>query len=304
MQVSSRSSLLKLPVAPTMSVDLAARVDRLEATQTLHGQLLLAHEVRLLQLGQQVELDFVVTSETVKQDVAAALGNGDPKGKGLCGFKAVVERLFADGCRGCTRLNEMSNGTLKNCVLRFKGLHDSPLPGKPFKFTLAVSTSADMDFRAAIADLAAEGGSTTIMVRRPLTRLGPMAQRVEEQVYPGRAQERKGKAKGRGKGKDKGNDKGNGKDQGGTVSTNPQGGVHQQGGAGGSAVAPAVTASVPMETSVAPPVMAPPANAMPDQSSGRADAARGIEPPEGTYRARSRSPSGPREDVRLPQSNA
>ena len=113
-----------------MSADLTARVERLESTQTLHGNLLLAHEVRLLQLGQQVELDFVITSETVKQEVELALGNGDPKGKGLRAWKAVAQRLLADGCRGCTRLNDMSDATLKESVLRFKGLHDSPLEGR------------------------------------------------------------------------------------------------------------------------------------------------------------------------------
>ena len=172
----------------------------------LQGRLLLAHEAQLLAVAQSLDLDFLVVSETVKQTVQLALGNGEAKGKGLRAFKAVLEVMAASGVPGAGRLNAASETSLKELMLRFKSPFQNPLQARPWKFTLAVSTSASTDLRGALADMAAAGGCESVLVRRPLAVHGSMARQVEQWADPVRALNRanKGAEKGKGKGKGKG----------------------------------------------------------------------------------------------------
>lgn len=175
---------------------------------TLTARLLLAHEWQLLEHAQQLQLDFLLQSAPVKAAVLTALSDGPFAGKGVRAFEAVLAALDADNCQGTGRLTGATPQELKNLVLRFRSKFPAPLDGKPWKFTLALSTSAPADLVAAVADLAAGGGSDRVWVRRPQMYLGPMAQSLQLAIDP--EAHAKGKAKGKGKkgkgegGKDKG----------------------------------------------------------------------------------------------------
>jgi hypothetical protein len=256
-------------------------LETLAAQVQLQGRLLLAHEAGLLAVVQSLDLDFLVVSETAKQEVQLALGNGEPKGKGQRAFRAVLDRMGAAAVPGMTRLATASDSSLKELVLRFKSPFQDPLQGRPWKFTLAVSTSASTELRGALADMAASGGCESILVRRPLAVHGAMARRVEEWVDPVRAANRanKGMEKGRGRGNGRGNGNGNGKGR---------------GKAGAAAAAPHMAPPPGAPAPGAAPYAAVRGNGSRQPPPVQADAAMARVASPTRTPDRSRSPSGPR----------
>jgi hypothetical protein len=198
------------PAAPANQPAEPLTLESLAAQVQLQGRLLGAHDSQLMAVVQSLDLDFLLVSDTAKQEVQLALGNGEAKGKGVRAFRAVITRMVASAVAGTTRLDAASDSSLRELVLRFKSPFQNPLQARPWKFTLAVSTSASADLRGALGDLAASGGCENILVRRPLAIQGNMARQVEEWADPVRALNRanKGKDKGRGKGRGNGNGKG------------------------------------------------------------------------------------------------
>jgi hypothetical protein len=93
-----------------------------------------------------------------------------------------------------------------------------------------LAQSASAELREAVSDLAADGGTAKILVRRPRRGMGPKARRVEELLFPDRAKAREEKGKGRGKGKRGGKQQGGG--GGGAPADAPAAGVGAGAGAG------------------------------------------------------------------------
>ena len=181
---------------------------------TRSALLSLAQETQIGLLRQQLELDFLLDSSAVKRAVQRALADGEPRGKGLRAFQAVLAALREGEAAGTGRLESAGEQALKDLVLRFSSRFPTPMEGRTWKFTLAVSPSASLDLRGAVADLAAGGGTEGVKVRRPQMRLGRMAMELMAIVDPERhaAQLDKGKGKGRGKAAGKGKGKTAGKE--------------------------------------------------------------------------------------------
>ena len=274
------------------------------------SKLVLTHENEISQLKQQLQLDFLLVHADLKKAVLAAVEHGPSVGKAVRAFKEVIAVLVADGVPGAARLRSASDQSLKELVLKFASPHKKPLEGKVWRWTLQLSTSASGPLREAVADVAAEGGSSRVLVRRPLSRPGPMALALEALVYPERAanRENKGKAKGKGGKEGKGKGRGNAGGRGGMGMGGRDGmEVEQQ----PLSLAPAPVPVVPP----APAALAPVVPAIPAGSaSSKAGQAPAMVPPagpapkgkaptvtytgeEGKREERSRSPSGPRENT-------
>ncbi len=134
-------------------------------------------------------------------------------------------------------MDSATDEDLETALLRFRPVHPTPLPNKLWRWTLALTTGTNQELKEAFADLAAEGGTERVLVRRPRRGQGPLARQVEAKVFPDRVAEREAKGKGKKGGKGKG--KGGGKKGAGKV--NGDGGVAK---AGGSAPAAASTGPV------------------------------------------------------------
>jgi hypothetical protein len=153
----------------------------------LLGRAALVHEWNIKELQQQTQLDLLVKDEGTKQEVLRALGDetsGEPR-KVRC-FRALVERLKADGVAGTTRLWDATASELKHADLRCKSPHDFPVEGKVWKFQLALSVSAGGELREALSDLAASGGSERVLARHPQAYLGPVCEEIAERIGKGK----------------------------------------------------------------------------------------------------------------------
>ena len=152
---------------------------------TRSALLSLAQETQIGLLRQQLELDFLLDSSAVKRNVQRALADGEPRGKGLRAFQVVVAALREGGeAAGTGRLESAGEQALKDLVLRFSSRFPTPMEGRTWKFTLAVSPSASLDLPGAVADLATGGGTEGVKVRRPQMRLGRMAMELLAIVDP------------------------------------------------------------------------------------------------------------------------
>ena len=138
----------------------------------------MAHERDIKQAKQAFELDFIIKDDEVKQKAATAADNGEPKGKGIRAFKALISWLKSKGVTGCNRLSGESEHDLRASILRFKPTHSTYRTGKPWKFTLALGLGASPLVREAVAALAATGGNAEVLVRRPLLEGGPLVQEL------------------------------------------------------------------------------------------------------------------------------
>ena len=197
------------------------------------GKLLLAHDADIANIRQQLELDFIVKSETVKANLVNVMADGEARGKGKRAFREVVAQLYRSSVPGTTRLYNASDTDMGNLILRFKPHpHKNPLAGKPWRFVFAMSTSAPPDLREGVAALAAAGGDDRVIIRRPLARMGPLARELEEFVDPERAAKRRAdeEAKGRGRGRGRGAADGGGRGGRGAVDGGGRGGPRGQGG--------------------------------------------------------------------------
>ena len=230
-------------------------------------RVLAAHETAVNQMKQQLELDFLVYDEGLKQELQGAMADNTGTGatpKRVTAFRVVVSRLVLDDIRGGRRLEAESNENLAAALLRFKPKKDTPRDGYPWVFTLAPGVGVTQNFREALADLAAHGGNERVKVRRPLPYWGPTVSALAQSVL-GKDTKGKGKNKG-GKDGKKGKGKG-GKDKGGKGK-----GKDQPAGKGASratapprfalptdappAGAPAATTTVPCASTTAAPVLA------------------------------------------------
>ena len=163
----------------------------------------LAQERAMAEIRQSVEVDFLIVDDAVKGSVVTATsaigkGKGKTTEKKIESLRAVLEALHEDQTPGTRRLLEVTRATLGESVVRFKPRKDTPLTGYVWKFTLALSLAATPKVKEALADLVASGGSARVLVRRPESKLGPLANEVAARFgLPGN------KSKGKGKG-DKG----------------------------------------------------------------------------------------------------
>ena len=132
-------------------------------------RVLAAHETALNQVKQQLELDFLVYDEGLKQELVDVVADttGNPP-KRVAAFKVVVGRLLADEIPGARRLEAETNENLAAALLRFKPKKDTPKDGFPWVWTLAPGVGVTQNFREAVSDLAAHGGNDRLKVRRPL----------------------------------------------------------------------------------------------------------------------------------------
>jgi hypothetical protein len=175
--------------------------------------LALATDAGIQRLRAQLELDVLVADGGLKAELQRVMalegGNAPPR---VRLFRTVVEVLRAGEVAGGNRLAGASDEELSNLLLRFAPAFREPLPDRPWRWNLALSTSAGTTERGAVADLAAHGGNERVMVRRPRQNPGGLSLTVEKLVFPARADAREAKGKAKGKGKvGKGMGKGGGK---------------------------------------------------------------------------------------------
>ena len=157
---------------------------------------LTAHETALNQMKANLELDFLVYDEGLKQElVDTAADNTGNTPKRVAAFKVVVARLLADEIPGARRLEAETNENLVAALLRFKPKKDTPREGFPWVWTLAPGVGVTQNFREAVSDLAAHGGNERLKVRRPLQYWGLAVSALAQTVLG-----KDGKAKGKGKG--------------------------------------------------------------------------------------------------------
>jgi hypothetical protein len=201
----------------------AAEGVTLEALRAV-ADLALAVDDGLSDLRSQIELEVIVVDPQLKTEIQRVLrleGDVPPR---VRAFRVVADHLKSARVGGGTRLSEADNSALANLLLRFAPVFREPVEEKPWRFTLKLAPSAGADLREAVADLARDGGSEKLLVRRPRRGPGPKARRVEELCFPARAQARTEKGKGKGR---KGKGRGSGQDSGGGTGT----GVGAEGGA-------------------------------------------------------------------------
>ena len=201
------SSTANVPAAEMPQAEFQAHVTRA----------LTAHETAVNLAKQEVELDFLLGDEKLKQEMVDALAaDSGSTPKRVVAFKVVTARLVADEVPGARRLAAESEQNLTDGILRFKSRHFEPREGKPWVFSLAPGLGVTQNFREALADLAACGGNERLKVRRPLLHWGPAVSTLAQSVLGKDKSKKGGKegSKGKGKGgKDKGK-KGRGKGKG------------------------------------------------------------------------------------------
>ena len=187
-----------------------------DTLQNKMGRVLVNLDGRTAMLEQELHYDFLFVDEDVKDLVVAAL-QGPAQGKAFRCFKVAIDELKSavPAIDAATRLGAYTDERLKEILLGFSSMFKTPLPEKPWRFTLRINSSATTNSRSAIYDLAAHGGSDSVQIRRPFTRQGPLIKEIETAVAPDKAAARaqrvadsaaarKGAKGAKGKGKNKG----------------------------------------------------------------------------------------------------
>ncbi len=245
------------------------------------GRLLLAHEQELREIRSALELDVLITSETVKAALTNAVKGGG-RGQRVAAFRAFAEAVCAADLPGANRLCGATEDEILQFVLRFRPQFKEPKQGRPWKWCLALShTSGSEELRQAVSELAAKGGrEDCFLVRRPQVRLGKMALQLEEHIYPESAQRRAEKGKGKDKGGKNGKDGKGGK------------GGNKGGGKNGTGVVPP-TAAGKGSASAASTGVQPPAP-LPKEGEEKPDVEFGDDGPpvRATYTGREPDPLG------------
>lgn len=242
------------------------------------ADLALATDAGLTDVRAQLEHEVLVVDPGLQAELTRALAlQGDAAPRARC-FRLLAAHWHAQGVPGGGRFQEATTKDLEALLLRFAPVFRDPKEGKPWRWSLKLATSASGVLREAVADLAANGGTDKAFVRRPRRGLGPKARRVEELLFPDRAQTRQEKGKGKGgKGKGRGKGKKGGK------------GGKNDGDEGGTPAAPAAAAAPPMAAGGAgAAVGAGPAGAAAAEEAAAAAAGGQMRP---TYTGRGASPA-------------
>ena len=243
---SATSAAVPAQDAPRAEVVLSQQEFQVLATKAI-----CAHETATKQAKAQLEVDFLLQDEGLKQEMADAMAAAVGNDKRVTAFKLVTTRLLADQIPGARRLSAESDEHLRDGLLRFKPQHVTAKEGKPWVWSLAPGHGITQNFREALADLVASGGNSRVQIRRPQQFWGPAVSALAQSVL-GKEKGEKGT-----KGKDKGKGKGNKDKDKGQVVTKGKGKGRGRGQGHGKGktvdVAPAAAFVVPAE---APPVLA------------------------------------------------